>query len=150
MTVPVPESLVRAGINGRYCDFSCHRLSAVSPPTFASPPNVKQGNSMTDSRSISLSENVSVSERLAEIAERIAETVTAPAAYDVDLRRTFPIESLAALKEDRVLSAIVPVEQGGMGATLSGHQLRHSRAQPCLRGYGVGARRCTWSSCSCC
>jgi acyl-CoA dehydrogenase len=74
---------------------------------------------MTDSRSISLSENMSVSERLAEIAEFIAQTVTAPAAYDVDLLARFPSESLAALKEHRVLSAIVPVEQGGMGATLS-------------------------------
>jgi acyl-CoA dehydrogenase len=74
---------------------------------------------MTESRTISLSENMSVSERLAEIAEFIAETVTAPAAYDVDLQARFPSESLAALKEYRVLSALIPVEQGGMGATLS-------------------------------
>ena len=74
---------------------------------------------MTDSRTLSFSENMSVSERLAGIAEFIAETVTAPAAYDVDLHARFPSESLAALKEYRVLSALVPVEQGGMGATLS-------------------------------
>jgi acyl-CoA dehydrogenase len=74
---------------------------------------------MTESRTISLSEDMSVSERLAKIAAHVAETVTAPAAYDVDLHARFPSESLAALKEYRVLSAIVPVEQGGMGATLS-------------------------------
>jgi acyl-CoA dehydrogenase len=62
---------------------------------------------------------MSVSERLAEIAQRIAETVTEPAAYDVDLRARFPSESLAALREYRVLSALVPVEQGGMGASLT-------------------------------
>ncbi|HEY1761050.1 MAG TPA: acyl-CoA dehydrogenase family protein [Acidimicrobiales bacterium] len=74
---------------------------------------------MTDSRSSSPSENMSTGERLAEIAQRIAETVTGPAAYDVDLRARFPTESLTALKEDRVLSALVPVDQGGMGATLT-------------------------------
>lgn len=73
---------------------------------------------MTDSRTISLSEGMSVSERLAEIADFIAETVAAPAAYDVDLHARFPTESLAALKKYRVLSAMMPVEQGGMGATL--------------------------------
>jgi acyl-CoA dehydrogenase len=62
---------------------------------------------------------MSTGERLAEIAQRIAETVTGPAAYDVDLRARFPTESLTALKEDRVLSALVPVDQGGMGATLT-------------------------------
>jgi acyl-CoA dehydrogenase len=62
---------------------------------------------------------MSTGERLAEIAQRIAETVTGPAAYDVDLRARFPTESLTALKEDRVLSALVPADQGGMGATLT-------------------------------
>lgn len=74
---------------------------------------------MTESRSSSASENLSVSERMAEIAQHIAETATGPAAYDVDLNARFPIESLNALKENRVLSAIVPVEQGGMGASLT-------------------------------
>ncbi len=60
-----------------------------------------------------------VSEHLAEIAQHIAETVTGPAAYDVDLQARFPIESITALKEHRVLTAIVPIEQGGMGATLT-------------------------------
>lgn len=73
---------------------------------------------MPRSRSAS-SEKVRVSDELAEVAQHIAETVTGPAAYDVDLRARFPIESLTALKENRVLSAIVPVELGGMGATLT-------------------------------
>jgi acyl-CoA dehydrogenase len=74
---------------------------------------------MTDSRSSSPSENMSAGERLAEIAHRIAETVTGPAAFDVDSNARFPSESLAALKEERVLSALVPVAQGGMGASLT-------------------------------
>lgn len=65
------------------------------------------------------SEDLSASERLDEIAQRIAETVVGPAAYEVDLHARFPAEALAALKEERVLSALVPVEQGGMGATLT-------------------------------
>jgi acyl-CoA dehydrogenase len=74
---------------------------------------------MTDSRPPSSDQTVSVGERLAEVAHRIAEKITGPAAYDVDLNARFPSESLAALKEERVLSALVPEELGGMGATLS-------------------------------
>jgi acyl-CoA dehydrogenase len=65
------------------------------------------------------SENLSTGERLADVAERIAETVAGPAAYDVDLHARFPAESLVALKNERVLSALVPVAQGGMGATMT-------------------------------
>ncbi|MGA2969256.1 MAG: acyl-CoA dehydrogenase family protein [Acidimicrobiales bacterium] len=74
---------------------------------------------MTDSRSSSPTKNTSVSERLAEIAHRIAQEVTGPAAYDVDLKARFPIESFTALKEEGVLSALVPVEYGGMGASFT-------------------------------
>jgi acyl-CoA dehydrogenase len=74
---------------------------------------------MTASRGSSPSEHTSTGESLAEIAERVAETVTGPAAYDVDFKARFPTESINALKEARVLSALVPVEQGGMGATLT-------------------------------
>lgn len=74
---------------------------------------------MTSLPDSSHSENLSTSERLAEIAERIAETVAGPAAYDVDLHARFPAEALEALKQERVLSALVPVEQGGMGATVT-------------------------------
>jgi acyl-CoA dehydrogenase len=65
------------------------------------------------------SEDLSISERLDEIAQRIAETVAGPAAYDVDLRARFPVEAVDAMKAERLLSALVPVEQGGMGATLT-------------------------------
>jgi acyl-CoA dehydrogenase len=58
-------------------------------------------------------------ERLAEIAKRIGETVAGPAAYDVDLQARFPAEAFAALRAERVLSAHVPVELGGMGASIS-------------------------------
>jgi acyl-CoA dehydrogenase len=74
---------------------------------------------MTSLPGSSQPENLSTSERLAEIAERIAETVAAPAAYDVDLNARFPAEAVGAMKDERVLSALVPVEQGGMGATLT-------------------------------
>jgi acyl-CoA dehydrogenase len=65
------------------------------------------------------SENQSTSERLAEIAQRIGETIAGPAAYDVDLHARFPSEAVEALKSEGVLSSLVPVEQGGMGATLT-------------------------------
>jgi acyl-CoA dehydrogenase len=74
---------------------------------------------MTHHPGSSHSENLSTSERLAEIAQRIGETVAGPAAYDVDLQARFPSEALEALKRERVLSALIPVEQGGMGATLT-------------------------------
>jgi acyl-CoA dehydrogenase len=65
------------------------------------------------------SENLSTGERLVDVAERIAETVAGPAAYDVDLHARFPAEAVVALKDERVLSALVPVAQGGMGATMT-------------------------------
>jgi hypothetical protein len=58
---------------------------------------------MTSFPDSSRSENLSTGERLAEIAERIAETVAGPAAYDVDLNARFPAEAVAALKDERVL-----------------------------------------------
>jgi acyl-CoA dehydrogenase len=73
---------------------------------------------MTNLPSLS-AENLSTSERLAEIAQRVGETVAGPAAYEVDLQARFPSEALTALKNEGVLSALVPVEQGGMGATLT-------------------------------
>jgi acyl-CoA dehydrogenase len=64
-------------------------------------------------------ESLATSERLAEIAHRIGETVAGPAAYDVDLNARFPAEAVQALKDERILSALIPVELGGMGATVS-------------------------------
>jgi acyl-CoA dehydrogenase len=57
--------------------------------------------------------------KLIEIAEEIARTVSGPSAHDVDSQARFPAESLAALKEHRLLSALMPEDIGGMGATLS-------------------------------
>lgn len=74
---------------------------------------------MIDSQSPNPLRSTSACEQLPKIAQHIAETVTGPAAYDVDLCARFPSESFNSLKEHRVLSAIVPAEQGGMGATLT-------------------------------
>ena len=63
--------------------------------------------------------STSVGDRLIEIAETIGETVVGPAAWEVDRDARFPWESLAALREHRVLSALVPVSQGGMGASIT-------------------------------
>lgn len=49
---------------------------------------------------------------------RIAEQVAAPNADDVDLNARFPHESFAALREERLLAALIPSEYGGLGAGL--------------------------------
>jgi acyl-CoA dehydrogenase len=49
----------------------------------------------------------------------IADEVAGPVAADVDERGRFPSETLAALKSGGLLAALVPVEFGGGGATLS-------------------------------
>jgi acyl-CoA dehydrogenase len=57
--------------------------------------------------------------RAGEVAERmavIADTVAGPAADDVDRRGRFPSETLAALKAEGLLAALVPLEFGGGGA----------------------------------
>ena len=75
---------------------------------------------MTDLTVSDAVEPGSASRRLAEIASRIAETVAGPPnAYDVDLHARFPTEAIEALKQEGVMSALVPVELGGMGASLS-------------------------------
>lgn len=51
-------------------------------------------------------------------AERIAESVAKTAAPDVDREARFPRESLAALREARMLGAAVPAELGGYGASI--------------------------------
>jgi acyl-CoA dehydrogenase len=55
---------------------------------------------------------------LVEAARRIAEGVAAPAADAVDREARFPHEAIAALREARMLSAFVPRELGGRGATI--------------------------------
>jgi acyl-CoA dehydrogenase len=52
-------------------------------------------------------------------AKRIATEVAAPAADAVDRDARFPRESIAALREARMLSAFVPRELGGRGATIA-------------------------------
>jgi acyl-CoA dehydrogenase len=56
-----------------------------------------------------------VAARMAAIADEVA----GPAAADVDERGRFPFETLAACKSEGLLAALVPVEFGGGGATLS-------------------------------
>lgn len=51
--------------------------------------------------------------------ERIADQVAAPAADEVDLTGRFPVETIEALKAERLLSALVPEVFGGMGATVA-------------------------------
>src|SRR5206468_5059195 len=55
---------------------------------------------------------------LLETARRIGEAVAAPAADAVDQTARFPHEAVAALREERMLSALVPRELGGLGATI--------------------------------
>ena len=60
--------------------------------------------------------------RAGAVADRmaaIADTVAGPAAADVDERGRFPSETVAALRSEGLLAALVPVEFGGGGATLA-------------------------------
>jgi acyl-CoA dehydrogenase len=49
---------------------------------------------------------------------RIASEVAAKYAADVDAKARFPTETFAAIREARLLSALVPVELGGSGASM--------------------------------
>lgn len=57
------------------------------------------------------------SELLVKI-RKVGHEIIEPNSFDVDEKARFPTESIAALKELKLLSAYVPVEQGGMGLTL--------------------------------
>jgi acyl-CoA dehydrogenase len=50
-----------------------------------------------------------------ETAQRIAAKVAAVHASDVDTNSRFPIETITALKEARLMSAFIPKELGGLG-----------------------------------
>jgi len=52
------------------------------------------------------------------IAWQIGETVAGPNANDVDRNARFPHEAVAALKESGLLSALLPVKNGGSDATM--------------------------------
>ena len=56
---------------------------------------------------------------LGHIAARIGSEVAAAAADEVDRDARFPHEALAALRAERMLSVLIPVEHGGAGAKLS-------------------------------
>lgn len=53
-----------------------------------------------------------------EAGRRIADEVAAANAVEVDKEARFPAEAVAALREERLLSALVPVGLGGAGASL--------------------------------
>ena len=57
--------------------------------------------------------------RLLQEARRIAKEIAAPAAADVDRDARFPHETVAALREARLLSAAVPASLGGAGLSLA-------------------------------
>jgi len=52
-------------------------------------------------------------------AARIAEHVAGPHAEEVDRDARFPTEAIDALREEGLLSALIPAEFGGVGATVS-------------------------------
>ena len=54
---------------------------------------------------------------MARVVRQIADEVAGPAAAQVDLEARFPEQSLAALKSERLLGALVPSSLGGLGAT---------------------------------
>jgi acyl-CoA dehydrogenase len=56
--------------------------------------------------------------RLLSAVQRIAREVAAIHAGDVDTKARFPIETLTALKNEKVLSAPVPTELGGAGCNM--------------------------------
>nr|MBA2516629.1 acyl-CoA/acyl-ACP dehydrogenase [Solirubrobacterales bacterium] len=67
---------------------------------------------------------------------RIADEIAGPHAADVDRHARFPAETIDALREQRALSAFVPVELGGDGVSFE------ALAQACLE---LG-RRCSASA----
>jgi acyl-CoA dehydrogenase len=56
---------------------------------------------------------------LLDSARRIGSQVAAPAAESVDRDARFPHEAIGALRDDRLLGALVPRELGGGGATIA-------------------------------
>jgi acyl-CoA dehydrogenase len=56
---------------------------------------------------------------LATIAKRVGAGVAAPIADEIDRDARFPSEAIDALRAERMLSVLVPVELGGAGATIT-------------------------------
>jgi len=61
---------------------------------------------------------VAASDSIVAIARQIGEDVALKAADDVDVNARFPAESFAALRSQRMLAALIPVEFGGLGGDL--------------------------------
>jgi acyl-CoA dehydrogenase len=55
---------------------------------------------------------------LSRRAARIGTDVAGPAAPDVDRAARFPVEAFDALREDSLLSVLIPADLGGLGATV--------------------------------
>lgn len=55
---------------------------------------------------------------VADTMARIADQVAGPAAEEVDLEARFPVEAIDALRAAGLLSALVPHELGGLGASI--------------------------------
>src|SRR5690349_10918981 len=51
--------------------------------------------------------------------ERIAAEAVVPAAESVDREARFPHEAMTRFKAARLLAAVVPADQGGLGASMS-------------------------------
>lgn len=66
-----------------------------------------------------MSVTAEVDAALIATARRIAAEVAAPNSGAVDSDARFPIEAIEALREERALSALVPTELGGAGASLA-------------------------------
>jgi acyl-CoA dehydrogenase len=62
---------------------------------------------------------VSDSGETAALMKRVADEISGPAAEDVDLLGRFPSETVQAMRDERLLSALVPESLGGMGASFS-------------------------------
>ena len=56
---------------------------------------------------------------LLDAVQRIGRDVAGPAADSVDREARFPREAITALREERLLSVLVPKELGGAGATIA-------------------------------
>ncbi|MGV1036649.1 MAG: acyl-CoA dehydrogenase family protein [Candidatus Nanopelagicales bacterium] len=59
------------------------------------------------------------SSSISEIAAVIGRDIAGPAAADVDKEARFPIEAITALREAKLMSALVPLSEGGSGASIT-------------------------------
>lgn len=69
---------------------------------------------------------------MVEKARRIALEVAALHAEDVDQKARFPVETMDALRKERMLSAFIPRELGGLGCSFTElHQICYQLGQRC-------------------